>query len=163
MNTPNFSLMAVIVLGSAIALTPLARAQDDKEDEVKLKPPQRERAAARLQAGTKRLAEELKLTDEQKPKFEAVMKEQAEKQRELRQDTVLSQEERVAKVREMRQDIAGKVKAILSPEQYEQWEKLQRTARRARAARAEKLAPEKSAAEKPAAEKDSTEKDSAEK
>jgi Spy/CpxP family protein refolding chaperone len=145
----------------------MTRAQDTNEDEAKPKrSPQRERPA-RPQNGINRLAEELKLTDEQKPKFEAVLKERRQKQLELRQDTVLSQEERVAKVREMRADTTAKMKAILDAEQFEKFEKLEKAQRaevRTRAAaRAEKAAGEKPPSDKPAGETPPAEKSSDEK
>ncbi len=131
MKATKFSLAAVLALGSVMALAPLARAEDKKEDDAKPKAPQRERAA-RPQDRFK----ELNLTDEQKPKFEAAMKEQNEKMRELRQDTTLSAEERRTKLRELRENSTANIKKILDAEQFEKWQKMQQAGVRARGPRA---------------------------
>jgi len=150
MKATKFSLMAVIALGSVMALAPMTRAQENKDDDAKPKAPQR---GARPQDRLKRIAEELKLTDEQKPKFEAAMKEQTEKLQELRQNTTLTPEERRPKLRELRQDLSAKMKKILDAEQFEKWEKMQQAGPRTRAPR-----PERPAGEKPPADKTSTDK-----
>ena len=144
MKATKFSLMAVIALGSVMVLAPITRAQEEKDDDAKPKAPPRERGL-RAQDQVKRIAEELKLTDEQKTKFEAVMKEEREKQAELRQ---VPQEERVAKVREMRADTTAKMKAILDAEQFEKWQKMRQAGPRARGARGEKPAGEKPSGDK---------------
>ena len=149
MKATKFSVMAVIALGSVMALAPMTRAQEKKDDDAKPKAPQRERTA-RPQDRLKRIAEELKLTDEQKPKFEAAMKEQTEKLQELRQNTALSAEERRTKVRELRQDLAAKMKKILDADQFEKWEKTQQAGPRTRGPRA--------GGEKPPADKSSNDK-----
>jgi Spy/CpxP family protein refolding chaperone len=67
-----------------------------------------------------RMAEELKLTDAQKPKVEAALKEQIEKMRGLRD---AAPEERRTKVQALRVDLDKKMKEILTAEQYEKWQK----------------------------------------
>ena len=70
----------------------------------------------------RRVAEELKLTDEQKQKLQPVLREEGEKMRELQADTSLSREEKIAKFQALRATAAGKFKTILTPEQQAQWE-----------------------------------------
>jgi Spy/CpxP family protein refolding chaperone len=70
------------------------------------------------------LTTELKLTDEQKPKVEAALKEFQTKSRELRTDTSLSQEDRRTKTTALRDDLNKKMKEILTPEQLEKYQAL---------------------------------------
>ncbi|MCI0540132.1 MAG: hypothetical protein L0Z50_33415 [Verrucomicrobiales bacterium] len=158
MKATKFSAIAMIALGSLMALAPMTRAEDTKDDENAKPKAQRQRVARPLDRANRQI-EELKLTDEQKPKFEALMKEFREKQQEIRENVDLSQEERVAKVREMRADIAAKAKEILNAEQFEKWEKTLRPGIRARAARgAGEKAPGDKPSEKPPGEKPTEEK-----
>jgi Spy/CpxP family protein refolding chaperone len=61
---------------------------------------------------------ELKLTDEQKPKVKAVLEDQEKKLQGV------PREERRDKMREMRPEMAKKMKEILTAEQYTKWEQL---------------------------------------
>lgn len=72
----------------------------------------------------KKMAEELKLTDEQKKKVEENQKAQVEKMAKLREDTSLSQEDRRAKMRTIREEGDKKLKEIFGAEKFEQWQKM---------------------------------------
>ncbi len=112
-----------VLLGSVLAISPGSRA-DGKTD---TKPADKEAVTKGRPARGERLqqiSEELKLTDEQKEKLKPVLQEQAKKARELRADKDLSKEDRQAKVKELREGMNTKLKAILTPEQLEQWKKL---------------------------------------
>ena len=63
----------------------------------------------------------LSLNDDQTSKLEPVLKEQRDKINALRRNTVLSRQERVAKLREIQQGTDSKIKAVLTPEEAEQW------------------------------------------
>jgi Spy/CpxP family protein refolding chaperone len=118
MKSHKVSLMAALAAGALIALTPALQAQD--------KPARGEggpRAGQRGEMAKERLtqmAEELNLTAEQKTKVEAVLKEQAETLRGLRD---AAPEERREKMQAARKEIDAKIKAILTTEQYAKWEK----------------------------------------
>jgi Spy/CpxP family protein refolding chaperone len=84
----------------------------------------------RGQAGFDRIAEQLKLTDDQKPKVKAILEDQRKKMGELRQDTSLSQEDRRAKMQTIRENTATQMKAILTPDQFDQWQKINQRQRR---------------------------------
>ncbi len=73
----------------------------------------------------KRLAEVLQLTDDQKTKLAPIMKEEAEKMRALFQDQNTPREEKGKKMQEARKEAAAKVKAVLTPEQAEKFDKMQ--------------------------------------
>lgn len=106
-------LMAAFAAGVLLALSPALRAEDAKPGQGPRAGMMKERFA--------RMAEELKLTDEQKPKVEAVLKEQAEKMRALKDATP---DERRTEGKALREEGAKKLKEILTPEQYEKFLKL---------------------------------------
>jgi len=58
-----------------------------------------------------RVAEELGLSEDQKIKWQEVMKEQNEKRKALREDTSLSEEEKRAKGKALREETDAKIKA----------------------------------------------------
>lgn len=120
-------MIAALALATLVAWSPNAHAQEKKKD----KPPQRpapgESARRPNAAQAERLAkikEDLKLTDEQITKLKPLLQEEAKKVRALRDDTSLSPQDRRAKMREIREASAPKLKEILTKEQYEQWVKL---------------------------------------
>ena len=71
-----------------------------------------------------KMAEELKLTDDQKAKLKEARQEQMEKMRAIRSDDSLTQEQKREKTRALREDFNKKVKEILTAEQFEKWEKM---------------------------------------
>jgi Spy/CpxP family protein refolding chaperone len=119
MKMHKVSLMAALAAGALIALTPALRAQDKPD-----RPEGGPRAGQRGEMAKERLAklaEELNLSAEQKTKVEAVLREQAETLRGLRDATP---EERREKMQAARKELDTKIKAILSAEQYAKWEKI---------------------------------------
>jgi protein CpxP len=122
MKTSRISLMAALIAGVLLAYSPALRAQDAKEGK---SPRTREGRPGRGGPGGQeyfnKLAEDLKLTAEQKPKVEAVLKEQREKMRGLRD---LSQDERREKFKAIHEETAKKLKDILTAEQFAKWEKM---------------------------------------
>jgi Spy/CpxP family protein refolding chaperone len=78
-----------------------------------------------------RLTEQLKLTPEQQTKVEALFKDERDKAKDLRdQSQSLPQEERRAKMREMREGMDTKMKGILTPDQYEKWKAMRQQGQR---------------------------------
>ncbi len=69
-------------------------------------------------------AKELNLTEDQKPKFEAIVKESMQKRRELRSDTALTPEEKRTKAKAIQEDAAKQLKELLTAEQFAKWEKM---------------------------------------
>jgi hypothetical protein len=125
MKRDKVSLVAAITLGSLLAVGSLTQAQEKKETkpepktEVKPAP----QPASRLDR-SQRMAEMLKLSDEQKVKFKPVLDEETQKLKELGQDPKLTREDRMAKYKEIREATNAKVKPILNPEQTAQWDKM---------------------------------------
>lgn len=128
MKATRISLIAALIAGVLVAYSPAASAQEAKDDK---SPPKGEGrpggpGGARGEAAKERLnklAEELKLTDVQKTKVEAVMKEQQEKMRGSR-DPNATPEERKEKMKAGREELSKKMKAILTPDQFTKWEKM---------------------------------------
>ncbi|MCC6820069.1 MAG: hypothetical protein V9H26_24015 [Verrucomicrobiota bacterium] len=121
MKMQKVSLIAALTAGALIAFSPLVRAED-KPTPPEGRPPAGQRAEMAKERLAK-IATELKLTDEQKTKVAAALKEQAEKMRGLKDATP---EERKEKVKAGREEMQKKMKEILTPEQYTKWEKLRK-------------------------------------
>jgi len=73
------------------------------------------------------MVKQLGLTDEQAPKFRSIMETRMQKIRELRQNpdyAKLSPEEKVAKAQAIQEETTTKMKALLTPEQFEKWQNM---------------------------------------
>src|SRR5260370_35874674 len=102
----KLSLIAALAVGGLLAGATITSAQDTP----KKKGPSVEQRVDRMNT-------ELSLTADQKTKATALFEEDAKKMRELRQDTSLSQEDRRAQGRELREARDKKLKEILTPSQ----------------------------------------------
>lgn len=71
-----------------------------------------------------RLAEELKLTDDQKSKVGAAISSFGKSVRDVHQDNTLSEAQKREKRAALQEELKSKMKAILTPEQFEKWQKL---------------------------------------
>ena len=118
MKMHQVSLLAALAAGALIAFTPTLRAED------KPNRPERPEGGPRGAGGGQRgdmlkeMAEKLGLSDEQKSKLQEVFKSQREAMKDL------SPEERREKMKESREAMSAKVKAILTADQYAKWEKI---------------------------------------
>jgi len=73
------------------------------------------------------MAQQLNLTDDQKPKFKSIMETRMQKMRDLRQDPDFAQmtpQDRGAKIKAIQDDTDAQIKALLTPEQLEKWHKM---------------------------------------
>jgi Spy/CpxP family protein refolding chaperone len=113
----------IALLGAFLALSPSAPADDQKKDDKPAAKPERQALSSRVDR-LQQVAQELKLTDDQKEKLKPVLREQTKKVRELRQNEDLSRLDRLGKFREIRQGTEEKIKPILTPEQLEKWKEL---------------------------------------
>jgi protein CpxP len=122
MKASRISLMAALIAGIMLAYSPALRAEDAKEGKDAKKHEGRPGGPGGpgMKEHFDKMAEDLKLTDEQKTKVQAAMKEQGEKMRGLRD---LSQDERREKMKASREEMTKKMKGILTAEQFEKWEK----------------------------------------
>ncbi|MDB6122948.1 MAG: hypothetical protein JWQ71_1941 [Pedosphaera sp.] len=124
MKRNRLTLLAVLTLGSLVAFSTLSRAEDaPAKPDAKHGP--REGGPGRGDM-MKKMAEELNLTDDQKEKLKPIMQEQGEKMKALRDDTSATREDKMAKMKEIRDAGATKIKAILTPEQTTKFEAMQK-------------------------------------
>ena len=127
MKISKFGIV-VMAVASLIACGSGVRAQDNKDSKDAPKGegrppggPGGQRLGDFVKQRLERLTEELKLTDAQKPKVEAALKEQAEKMQGVRD---LPQDQRREKAQAAREAFNKKMKDILDKEQYEKFEKM---------------------------------------
>jgi len=73
------------------------------------------------------MAQQLNLTDEQKPKFVSIMETRIQKMRDLPREpgfNSMSPEERGAKMRAIQNEMEIQMKTLLTPEQFENWQRM---------------------------------------
>jgi Spy/CpxP family protein refolding chaperone len=76
------------------------------------------------------LAQQLDLTDDQKAKVKPILEARDKKIGDLRGDTTLSQEDRRTKMQSIREETVAQMKAVLTPEQFDKWQKMTQHGRR---------------------------------
>jgi Spy/CpxP family protein refolding chaperone len=123
MKLRKASVIAAMALAGLLASGSVALAQNSTGDS---KPatttPQRGQRVDQL----KQMTEVLKLSDKQQADLKPVIKEQQDKTRELRAKTDLSQEDRRAEMKKIRDAANEKIKKILTTEHNEKWAKWQK-------------------------------------
>ena len=136
MKTTKNTFVAALAVGALIACSSSLRAQDAAAPAAPAEknapaggPPAGERGPG-MRGGRPDIAKALDLTDEQKPKVEALMKASMEKRKALREDTSLSMEDKKAKAKAIQEDMAAQMKAVLTPEQFAKFEKMSQGMRR---------------------------------
>jgi len=122
-------LMAALVAGSLFAWNTAVRAQDSTNT-----PPAGQHGpggpggpgAMRGRPGIEQIAKALNLTDDQKAKVKDILDSEIKQLKDLHADTTLSQDDRRAKMKSIREETTAKLKAILTPEQLEKFQKMRR-------------------------------------
>jgi Spy/CpxP family protein refolding chaperone len=117
MKANKTMLIAALAVGSLLVWGPALRAADTN------KPSSTSPAGQPPRAGFERMAEQLNLNADQKPKVQSIMDTQRQKMLDLRKDTSLSQEDRQAKRKIVAEEMAQQMKAVLTPEQFDKWQK----------------------------------------
>ena len=119
MKSTKIMLVAALAAGSLIIGSSSLRAQDATNT-----PP------PAMKARANNLAKALDLTDAQKPKFDAIMKDAMAKRKALREDDSLTPEDKKAKAKAIQEDTATQLKAVLTPEQFTKYEEMTKKMRR---------------------------------
>lgn len=131
MKPSRIGLITALIAGVVLAYSPAARAQEAKEGKGdKTREGRPGRGGAGGQEYFNKMAEDLKLTAEQKPKVQEVFKNRGEKGRAIREDSSLSDEQKREKYKALMEESNKKMKEILNAEQYEKWEKNRAQSRR---------------------------------
>jgi periplasmic protein CpxP/Spy len=70
------------------------------------------------------LTQQLNLTSDQQGQIKPILENESQQMESLRSDTSLSQQDRMSKMREIRQNTAEQIKPILTQEQQTKWEQM---------------------------------------
>jgi hypothetical protein len=117
MKLTNTIALTALVAGSLFTGSTALQAQDANTNTPANAPAIRQRARPDFAAT-------LNLTDDQKPKFQAIMQATMDKRKALRGDTSLTQADKQAKARAIQEDTTTQMKALLTAEQFAKWEKM---------------------------------------
>jgi len=125
--TKRAEWVALVTLASLFALSPVAKAQSTNlsTPRAAVAPKGQHGAMDPLQI----MKQSLNLSDEQKKNLDPVLKEQRDKINALRRDTSLTRQQRMARLREMQQGRDSQIKAHLTSEQAEKWQKIRQSQR----------------------------------
>ena len=110
--------MTALIAGSLFAGNQMLRAADTNQPPAT---PSRPALGMRGPGMMGRLNEQLQLTDDQKPKVQAIMEDQMKQVRDMRTNASLSPEERRSKMQAIHESTSSQMKAVLTPEQYDKW------------------------------------------
>ena len=128
MKATKTMLIAALAAGSLLVWSPALRAGDTNTPPST--PPAGAPPAGQRPPGMRggptldQLAQQLKLTDDQKAKVKPILEARDQKMRDLRGDTGLTPEDRRAKMKALRDDMVTQMKAVLTPEQFDKWQKM---------------------------------------
>jgi Spy/CpxP family protein refolding chaperone len=120
MKANKIMLIAALAVGSLLAWSPALRA-DDTNKPLSTPPAGAPPAGQPPHSGFERMAEQLNLTADQKPKVQAIEDTRRQKMLDLHNDTSLSQKDRQDKRKLIAEDMAQQMKAVLTPEQFDKW------------------------------------------
>jgi Spy/CpxP family protein refolding chaperone len=128
MKATKTMLIAALAAGSLLVWSPALRAGDTNTPPSTPPagaPPAGQRPPGMRAAPTlDQLAQQLNLTDDQKAKVKPILEARDQKVRDLRGDTSLTPEDRRAKMKALRDDMITQMKAVLTPEQFDKWQKM---------------------------------------
>lgn len=80
----------------------------------------------RMGPNVEQISKDLGLTEDQTAKFKTIMESSMQKRREIFQDNSLSREDKMTKMKSIQEDMDTEVKKVLTPEQYDKWQKMPR-------------------------------------
>ena len=129
MNVKKPMIIAALIAGNLLACNLALQAADTNTPPSTPPagaPPTGPRPGGMMRGGPSldQLAQQLNLTDDQKTKVKSILDAQQQKIRDLRTDTSVAPENRRAKVQSIREETSTQMKAALTPEQFEKWQKM---------------------------------------
>jgi periplasmic protein CpxP/Spy len=132
MRATKMTLIAALAVGSLLTLSPALRADDATNTPPSAPPaggpPPGDRGPGMRGRGPNfdMIAQRLNLTDDQKPKVKEILDGQRQQMRDLwQQGQDMSREDRMAKMKSIRENTDAKLKAVLTSVQFEQWQKME--------------------------------------
>jgi len=117
MNLKKYAVLALLAIGGVFGFQLSTHAEDTNAPADSL-------ATERLTAWHERMearAKELGLTDEQKEKIKVILHKYLGGIHSIHQNAELSAEEKMAKMKTIREEISAEFKKVLTPEQFAQW------------------------------------------
>ncbi len=117
MNLKKYAVTALLAAGATMGFQRSTLAADTNAPTDSL-------ATERLTAWHERMekeAKELGLTDEQKEKIKAILRKQLGGAHAIHQNAELSAEEKMAKMKTIKEEISAEFKKVLTPEQFAKW------------------------------------------
>ena len=72
-----------------------------------------------------RMTKQLNLTDAQQQKIKPILEQQHQQMESLNQDSSMSQQDHMSKMRDIHQSTHAQIKAVLTPDQQAKWEQMQ--------------------------------------
>jgi len=124
MKLPKSLILAALTTGSLFAGVAVLQAQSATNQPPASQPSAGPRGVGAGGPTPDQIATALKLNDATNAKVKTILDAQMQKIRELRQDTKLSPADRRAKVLAIRANTISQMKAVLTPEQFDQWQKM---------------------------------------
>ena len=97
---------------------------EQQQQMAQMKSFQKGKMEGRRGAMGKMMAEKLNLTQQQQDQLKPIMQKQREQAKAIWQDNSLSQDQKQQKMQALHQDTQSQVKAILTPDQQQQWEQM---------------------------------------
>lgn len=119
------TLITALALGSLLTLSLAAFAQDNTNTPPPAGSPPPGPGTRGRGPNFDMIAQRLNLTDDQKPKVKAIFDEQRQKMRDLRNNQDLSRDDRMAQMQTIRKDTDAKLKAVLTEDQFKQWQEME--------------------------------------
>jgi len=119
--------MAILAAGGLLAGNPALHAEDTNQPPATPptgNPASPRPAGMRIGPTLEQLTKSLNLTTDQVTKVKPILDARDQKVRDLRGDTSLSSQDRRTKMLSIREETATQLKAILTPEQYDKWQKM---------------------------------------
>jgi Spy/CpxP family protein refolding chaperone len=122
MKANKTMLIAALAVGSLLVWSPALRA-DDTNSRLPLRPQALRRPASHPRAGFDRMAEQLNLTADQKPKVQSIMDSAKAENARFAQGHQPVAGRPQAKRKIVAEEMAQQMKAVLTPEQFDKWQK----------------------------------------
>jgi Spy/CpxP family protein refolding chaperone len=122
MKANKTMLIAALAAGSLLVWSPALRAVDTNTPSA-TPPAGAPPVGQPSRPGFERMVEQLNLTADQKTKVQSIMDTQRQKMLDLRNDASLSPEDKQAKRKIVAEEMSQQMKAVLTPEQFDKWEK----------------------------------------